>query len=328
MVLDVDGCWKDDQNGMNVSIMEENIRRFTQTHDTPLRTAPLKELLGDLAETEAADEILNGTLVPPDGVDQYFIALLPFLRRPAGVTDLELFMDESVMKGWKKMKEFTGCQDPLHFGHFKAIASDPSLSQWALSKLYEAFYSGSAPDRWKIGTDIMIEKTAGVYNVDKLRTILLFQPDFNFGNKVIGRAMMKQTEECHLMPESQYGSRYGKSAAQQVLNKVCLFELSRVQNVPLGYCSTDAKSCYDRIVHIFAALSMRKLGVPKVVVTSMLEQVKSMAHYISTGFGVSSFSYSHPPSDPFQGVGQGNGAGPAIWAAVSAPLLEYLDSRG
>ena len=174
----------------------------------------------------------------------------------------------------------------------------------------------------------MIEKKAGVYNVDSLRTILLFQPDFNFGNKVIGRMMMQQAELLHLMPEAQYGSRHGKSVSQQLLNKVLLFDLSRMQHKALGYCSTDAKSCCDRIVHSFAGLSLRRLGIPKEVVTTMLDVVKSMRHFISTGFGVSKVTYSHPYGDPFQGVGQGNGAGPAIWAAMSAPMLDYLSSRG
>jgi len=174
----------------------------------------------------------------------------------------------------------------------------------------------------------MIEKKAGIYAVDKLRKILLFQPDFNFGSKTIGRQMMRQAEELGLFPEAQFGSRHGTSAAQQLLNKVCLFELSRVQKLPLGYCSTDAKSCYDRIVHSFASLAMRKWGVPKVVAHTMFGVIASTSNCVQTGFGESSGCYSHPPSEPFQGVGQGNGAGPAIWTAVSSPLLAYLDSRG
>ena len=328
MVQDIDGDWKDTQESIFSAIAEENIRRFTQTKDTPLRQEPLRHILGDLAETEAAEAILDGSFVAPEGVDDYFVALLPFLVRPPGVKDLVLFDAGSFMAGWKKMKEFTGCQGPLHFGHYKALASDGELSSWAASKLYESFYSGTYPSRWLSGTDVMIEKKAGIYAVDQLRTILLFQPDFNFGNKAIGRQMMRQAEELGLIPESQYGSRHGKSAAQQLLNKVCLFELARAQQVPLGYCSTDAKSCYDRIVHSFASLAMRKWGVPKVVAQTMFGVIASMSHRVQTGYGESSEYYSHPSLEPFQGVGQGNGAGPAIWAAVSSPLLEFLDSRG
>jgi len=57
------------------------VRRFTQTRDTPLRRAPLRQLLGDLADTDAADDILQGTFVPPQGVDEYFVALLKLLKK-------------------------------------------------------------------------------------------------------------------------------------------------------------------------------------------------------------------------------------------------------
>ena len=328
MVMDLDGSWKDTPDDIFLAVAEENVRRFTQTHDTPLRVAPLRQILGDRAETEAVDAILSGTFVAPDGVDPYFTQLLPFLRRPPEVVDLDLFQAPSFMTGWRKIKETTGCQGPFHFGHFKALASDTELSQWAASRLRDSFYSGAPPNRWRSGTDIMLEKKPGVYNVDKLRTILLFQPDFNFGNKAIGRGMMTQAESLHLIPEAQYGSRHGKSASQQLLNKVCLFELSRIQCVSMGYCSTDAKSCYDRIVHSFATLALRRWGVPKQVAITMFDVVSSMVHLVQWGFGESTQSYSHPINDPFQGVGQGNGAGPAIWTAVSAPLLEFLESRG
>ena len=187
--------------------------------------------------------------------------------------------------------------------------------------------SGVPPSQWLVGTDIMIEKKSGVYDVNKLRTILLFHPEFNFGNKAIGRSMMAQAERYQLIPEAQYGSRHGKSASVQLLNKVLLFELSRAQHVPLAYCSTNAKSCYDRIVHSFAALAMRRLGVPKAATLTMFGVIKDMSHYVRTGFGDSDGFYSSNLLEPFQGVGQGNGAGPAIWAAVSAPLLEFLHSR-
>jgi len=122
MVKDIDGGWKDTQESIFTAIAEENIRRFTQTRNTPLRQTPLRHLIGDFAETEAADAILDGTFVAPENVDEYFVALLPFLARPAGVMDLVLFDAASFAVGWRKMKEFTGCQGSLHFGHFKALS--------------------------------------------------------------------------------------------------------------------------------------------------------------------------------------------------------------
>jgi len=37
---------------------------------------------------------------------------------------------------------------------------------------------------------------------------------------------------------------------------------------------------------------------------------------------------AHSGKKPFHGIGQGNGAGPAIWAVISSPLLSILRRLG
>ena len=44
------------------------------------------------------------------------------------------------------------------------------------------FRSGYSPQRWRQATNVMILKQAGVYDIDKLRTIVLFEADFNHNN--------------------------------------------------------------------------------------------------------------------------------------------------
>ena len=46
--------------------------------------------------------------------------------------------------------------------------------------------------------------------MDKLRTILLYEADFNMNNKYMGRVMMYKAEVAKLMAEEQYSSRGGK----------------------------------------------------------------------------------------------------------------------
>ena len=53
------------------------------------------------------------------------------------------------------------------------------------------------------------------------------------------------------------GSLQGKEIFIQGLNKTLTFDLSRIFKIPMALCSNDAKSCYDRILHIAAALGMR-----------------------------------------------------------------------
>ena len=61
--------------------------------------------------------------------------------------------------------------------------------------------------RWKQTVNVMIEKKKGNYRVDGLRTIMLFEPDFNHNNKWLGRCMMRWAEKEKALAPEQSGSR-------------------------------------------------------------------------------------------------------------------------
>jgi hypothetical protein len=89
-------------------------------------------------------------------------------------------------------------------------------------------------------------------------------------------------------------------------------------------CANDAKSGYDRIVHNIATLCMHHLGVPCNPIKCMFTMLQGAAHKIRTAFGVSDKTYGPNRDPPLQGIGQGNGAGPAGWALISTPLTNMM----
>ena len=94
-------------------------------------------------------------------------------------------------------------------------------------------------------------------------------------------------------------------------------------------CSNDAKSCYDRIVHSVASLAMQRMGIEQAPIVCMFTTIQRLDHYIRTVYGDSKLSFSGKLwTVPIQGVGQGNGAGPQIWAVVSTPVLNMLRAEG
>jgi len=89
------------------------------------------------------------------------------------------------------------------------------------------------------------------------------------------------------------------------------------------------KSCYDWIVLIIATLSLCRLGTPHSAVQSMIQTLAHLNHHICMAFGDAKSSQGF---DKWQvgvaGIGQGNGARPHIWAAVSMPLFEIMRTEG
>jgi len=99
---------------------------------------------------------------------------------------------------------------------------------------------------------------------------------------------------------------------------------------PVALCSNNAKSCYDRITLLAAALCLCQLvGALILVVQSMIKTIHSMNHHNCTVYGDSTQLASHSTwATSIMGIGQGNRAGPPIWAAVSLPMFKIMHQNG
>ena len=158
---------------------------------------------------------------------------------------------------------------------------------------------------------------------------LLYEAAFNANNKTLGREMMYYAEQLNVIEKEQYGSRWGHCSVDQVLNRGITSDIVRQMKIPAAICSNDAKSCYDRIVHSMASLSMQHVKVPPGPKICMFSTIQSLNHYIRTIYGDSDLSFTGALwTVPIQGVGQGNGAGPQIWALVSTLVLNLLRAKG
>ena len=147
------------------------------------------------------------------------------------------------------------------------------------------YVTGYSPIRWQAGINAFIEKKAGVFMVDKLRTILLFEADFHMNNKKLGRDSQRHAEELNVLADEQFGSRKRMAPPDQSLNRRLLHEIHRQRCQPYAVCSNDAKSCYDRIVHSIASLSMQRVGVPIPPIVCMFVTLQNLRHYVRSVYG-------------------------------------------
>jgi hypothetical protein len=316
------------QEDIEAGCQQENSQRFSQTSSTPFMTSPLVEDFGYLAQGPSTLAVLEGTCAPPPGTDIYTCKLLRQLQMdphvavapPMKVT----FSVEQHIQGWRKAREFTATGPKcLTFSHFIAASYDPLLVLFDVTMANIPYASRCSSSRWQFGTDVMIPKSTASLRVDKLRTLLLLDPEFNQNNKILGRNLMSHAEASAQMPVEQYGSRKKHRAIEAALNRVLTWDIWRQKRQSGALCSNDAKSCYDRVVHSFAILCMLCLGCPLGPVLSIFSILQKMHYFIGTTFGVSITSF--PGGEvPFQGLGQGNGAGPTGWAIVSAPIINMV----
>ena len=161
--------------------------------------------------------------------------------------------------------------------------------------------------------------------MEKLRIIVLFEADFNTNNNWLGPAVMINTETSELLADEQYSSRQHKVAVLQCLNKGLFYDLIRQWRRPAALCSNNAKSGYDHITLLVAALSLCRLGAPISTAQSMMKTLHGMNHHIRMMYSDSQQSVGRKTWNALiAGIGQGNGTGPSIWAAVSSPMFDIM----
>jgi hypothetical protein len=137
---------------------------------------------------------------------------------------------------------------------------------------------------------------------------------------------MQHAESNDWLAPEQYGSRKQLSAIDHCLNKRLSFDIIRQLKHSAALCVNDMKGCYDRIVHAVASVCMQRLGMDLMRLRSMFYTLQQLEHFIRTAQGIShqSFNAADVHSVAIQGIGQGNGAGPQIWAAISTVVLNML----
>ena len=210
----------------------------------------------------------------------------------------------------------------------KAASDDEEMAEIDRLLREIPYSKGFSPELYQAITDFEILKKSGVYDVEKMRTIQLFIAQFNMNNKKTGRDVMAKAEKLGVMPKEQAGSRKHHRSVLSALNKVLTMDLLRMRRQAGALCSNDAKSCYDRIVHWVASLCLRRMGLQKEPSFEMFITIQKAWHRIATAYGESTGKYGGDRDIPLQGAGQGNGAGPTIWAVISAVLISVMRRYG
>jgi hypothetical protein len=90
--------------------------------------------------------------------------------------------------------------------------------------------------------------------VEKLRTIQLYEADFNCYNQFIfGRQAMQTLTDSGYIPEELF-SQKESTAEDTKFDKTLMVDLSRQARQPIVVVSADEAYCYDRVNHVIMSL--------------------------------------------------------------------------
>jgi len=312
-------------------------QRFQQYSETPFGHGERRERLGTDCTSEDFQSLSEGTYdwelaSLTDEARSWFQELKKrdYVNADGAISTC-MTTDEWV-SGWTKMRESTASAPGGHFGHYKTAAVAARLPKKhedyfpELAEVYNIMQllpakHGFAPKRWRSCVDAVLEKIPGSPIIEKLRIIMLFEADFNFVLKSIwGRKLVRHAENNNALGNAAQGSRQGRQCNDASLEKLLIYNHTRLTRTSLVTIDNDAKSCYDRIIKSLAMVACVAYGLPMLAAAMHNRTHNGMKHRVKTrqGFFV---PYGGTEEDDLEGTGQGSGGSPAIWLIYSVTLL-------
>jgi hypothetical protein len=327
--------------------LQRNRRHFTNQADgTPWAIYPLSKV-GTRATQFKIDAMPDGSCIrlPADTFLETSIILdilqttdIPLASNISASVSLEDFVN--TIQVWNEQTSTS--PSGRHLGHYTLLVSvfQDKLAKPALKEKAEAILQllvsmlnlsntkGFALDHWKTVVNVMIYKKPGVYLIDQLRVIHLFEADYNFMiGFIFGRRALYSGVAQHTLHPSQW-AQPGRQCADVVVMRELTLSMAHMLKIELGGFENDAAACYDRILMNMMGAAIERMGVPEGPLRLQEEVLLNIIHYLKTGFGISRDSYTSDDNFKIHGVGQGSKAGPVSWAQISSILFQAQERLG
>jgi hypothetical protein len=209
----------------------------------------------------------------------------------------------------------------LHFGHYIVASFCPNLSVLHAAKLSICAHNRVPLARWGRGLTVLLEKIMGNVFVHKLQAICLLEADFNWWNKLIfAKRMMQQAGREGAIPQECFAKKHS-TCNYAVLSKQFFCDSSRSLHHPAGLGECNFGDCYDWVAHPPTSIALQSWGIPKSAIRVLLTSMATMQYVLKMGFGESVNSYGGTSSSPNSGLGQGSGASPPAFLALSSLII-------
>jgi hypothetical protein len=307
--------------------------RFQDAHRCPIGEGQLLEDLGYLADTPAAQDIMNGTYKFPENMCKYTRLLLEeashIFKECAGETIKTHVSSEDFRSWWSTANEkIQSSKSGAHFGHYKAAAYDKYLTCLHVAKMNLVLRTGIPLERWGHGITVLLEKKFGSIYIDKLRAICLFEADFNWLTKIVfSKKMISNAKEKGIIPDNQFATS-GTNAVEGIFVKSMAADINRTLHIPSAIVSADLSQCYDAVNHAMCSIALQAFGVPMMAIKFMLICLQSMKFWLRSAHGVADNPFSAGIELPFMGLGQGSGSAASAFTADSALMINAYKRLG
>ncbi len=163
-------------------------------------------------------------------------------------------------------------------------------------------------NRWKTIWTLLLEKGIGDPKIDRLRTIHLYEADYNLLLKWFSsRGFILHSEQARCITDNQGGSRTGRSAIDLAITKVLSYEVANILRLRVIIVDNDATACFDQMIKAPNNLACLQHGADLKYIQLHAQTQRELWYHLKHKYGISTTFNSHTIEQPWYGMGQGAG---------------------
>jgi hypothetical protein len=132
---------------------------------------------------------------------------------------------------------------------------------------------------------------------------------------------MRQAIQEGSIPQECFAKKHSH-CNHTVLSKQFFWDSWRCLHHPAGLGECDFGDCYNRTAHAPTSIALQSWGIPTSAICVLLSTMQTMQYILKTGFGESTESYGGSTDSPISGLGQGSGASPPAFMALSSLIVD------
>jgi hypothetical protein len=138
---------------------------------------------------------------------------------------------------------------------------------------------------------------------------------------------MQQAVRDSRIPQEVFAKKHSH-CNYAVLTKQFICDSLRTLYHSAGLGECNFGDCYDCAAHPPTSIALQSWGIQKCAIKVLLSSMQTMQYVLKTGFGELEECYGSTDSSPNSGLGQGTGASPPAFIALSSLIINSYRRMG
>ena len=145
-------------------------------------------------------------------------------------------------------------------------------------------WPGYILEKWRLATDVMLQKKLDNIDISKMRTIRLLEADLNQILKWASREMMREIEKKpDRLSDMQFGFRKHRMTHQAILSTITMIDIAHQAQIGFATADADCRAAFNCVIPEIIRLALIAKGFLENIVRFIYSHLTQTEFQVNAG---------------------------------------------